>query len=233
MKRNILIGTLVLTAGALLAADAKDQLTAAAKKLADKANYSWKQTMENAGGGGMGPMNAEGKIDNGTIWVSMAGRNNTTEAVKKGEKAAIKTQEGWQSVEEMSGQQGRGRFAGMMMRNYRPPATQIEDLAKQMKEIKQEGDVYSGDLTEDGAKAQIFPRRPGADGGNGPEISGAKGSAKIWVKDGLPVKYEVRVKGSISFTGNDREIDRTTTVDIQNVGSTKVEVPEEAKKKLE
>jgi hypothetical protein len=36
----------------------------------------------------------------------------------------------------------------------------------------------------------------------------------------------------MSFNGNDREIDRTTTVEIKDVGTTKLTVPEEAKKKL-
>jgi hypothetical protein len=87
-------------------------------------------------------------------------------------------------------------------------------------------------LTEEGAKAQIFPggRRGG---GNGPDISDAKGSVKFWVKDGMLTKYEVKVKGSISFNGSDRDIDRTTTVEIKDIGSTKIEVPQEAKQKLD
>jgi hypothetical protein len=36
----------------------------------------------------------------------------------------------------------------------------------------------------------------------------------------------------VSFNGNDRDVDRTTTVEIKNVNSTKIEVPDEAKKKL-
>lgn len=73
----------------------------------------------------------------------------------------------------------------------------------------------------------------GRDGGNGPEISGAEGSAKFWVKDGTVAKYSFTVQGTMSFNGNDREINRTTTVEIKDVGTTKVEGPEEAKKKLQ
>jgi hypothetical protein len=36
----------------------------------------------------------------------------------------------------------------------------------------------------------------------------------------------------VSFNGNDRDVDRTTTVEIKDVNSTKIEVPDEAKKKL-
>ena len=40
------------------------------------------------------------------------------------------------------------------------------------------------------------------------------------------------MQGKVSFNGNDRDVDRTTTVEIKDVGTTKVEVPEGAKKKL-
>jgi len=235
MKRNILIGTLVLAAGTLLAADPKEEVTAAAKKLADTDNYSWKQTIENAGGGGFGAGASEGKVEKGGFtWVSMEGRNNSTiEAVRKGEKGAVKTQDGWQSLAELADQGGggRGRFMAMRFRNLKAPAAQVEDLVGKTKELKSEGGAFAGDLTEEGAKAQLM--FGGRGGGNGPEISGAKGSVKVWLKDGLVAKYELKVKGTVSFNGNDRDVDRTTTVEIKNIGSTKVEVADEAKKKLE
>jgi len=75
-----------------------------------------------------------------------------------------------------------------------------------------------------------FGPRPG--GGNGSTPSNAKGSVKFWVKDGVLAKYQFKVQGTMSFNGNDVDIDRTTTVEIKDVGSTTVEVPEAAKKKL-
>jgi hypothetical protein len=52
------------------------------------------------------------------------------------------------------------------------------------------------------------------------------------VKDGAVSKLEYDLQGSINFNGQDRDIDRTTTIEIKDVGSAKVQVPEEAKKKL-
>ena len=243
MKRNLLIGVLVLATGSLLAADVKDEVTAAAKKLADKDNYSWKQTTENAGGGGFGGGASEGKaLKDGLVWLSRPGRdNNTIESVRKGEKGAVKTQDGWQSLTELAANQGggggnggggRGGFMAAAFRNFKAPALQAEDLAAKAKELKKDGDAYASDLTEDGAKALLsFGGRGG--GGNGPEITGAKGSVKFWLKDGVLAKYEFKVKGTMSFNGNDRDIDRTTTVEIKDIGSTKIELPDEAKKKLE
>ena len=234
MKRHLLFGTMALLAASLLAANAapKDELTAAAKKLADKDNYAWKQTTENAGGGGFGGGTSEGKTEkDGYLWLSMTMRDNTIEAVKKGEKGAIKTQDGWQSLSEAtSGDPGPATFIARRMQNFKAPAAQAEDLAGKTKELKQDGDVYSGELTEEGAKSQLM--FGGRAGGNGPEISGAKGSVKFWVKDGVLSKYEIKVKGTVSFNGNDRDVDRTTTVDIKDIGSTKIQVPEGAQKKL-
>jgi hypothetical protein len=234
MKRQIIIGTMALLAGSLLSAyaDPKDDLTAAAKKLADKDNYSWKQKTENAGGGGFGSGTTEGKTEkDGYLWLSMTMRDNTVEALKKGDKGAIKTEDGWQSLSEAAGgDPGPGTFVARRVQALKPPAAQAQDLADKVKELKQDGDVYSGDLTEEGAKSQLM--FGGRGGGNGPEVSGAKGSVKFWVKDGVLSKYELKVQGKVSFNGNDRDVDRTTTIEIKDVGSTKIEVPDDAKKKL-
>jgi hypothetical protein len=234
MKKSILFGTLALLAGSLLAANAapKDDVTAAAKKLADKDNYAWKQTIENAGGGGFGGGTSEGKTEkDGYLWLFMTMRDNTVEAVKKGDKGAIKTADGWQSLSEAtSGDPGPATFIARRLQNFKAPAAQVEDLAGKVKELKQDGDVYSGELTEEGAKSQLM--FGGRGGGNGPEISGAKGSVKFWVKDGVLSKYEIKVQGKVSFNGNDRDVDRTTTIEIKDIGSTKVQVPDDAKKKL-
>jgi hypothetical protein len=241
MKKQILIGMAALLAGSTLAADLKDDVTAAAKKLAD-AGYSWKTTT------GMGGDNAnarfrpgptEGKMaKDGLIQISMSFGTNTTEAFVKGDKGAVKTREGWQSLAELNqpasdqggGAPGRGRMYGRMLQNYKAPGAEVVDLAGKLKGLKKEGDAIVGEMTEEGAKSMMmFGRRAG---GNGPEISNAKGSAKFWLKDGALSKFEYNVKGTITFNNNDRDVDRTTTVEIKDVGTTKVEVPDEAKKKL-
>jgi hypothetical protein len=96
--------------------------------------------------------------------------------------------------------------------------------------LKSADGVISGDLTEEGAKSLLT--FGGRGGGGGPEISGAKGSVKFWVKDGVLTKMETKVQGRMSFNGNDRDIDRTTTTEFKDIGTTTVNVPEDAKKKL-
>jgi hypothetical protein len=232
MKTNLLTISLALVTGSLLAADPKEVVTGAAKKLGDAENYSWKQMVENAGGGGFGGGASEGKTQKGGYtWLSMTMRDNTIEAIKKGEKGAIKNQEGWRSLADASsGDPGPGTFIARRVQNLKTPAAQAEELAGKVKDLKQDGEAYGGDLTEDGAKSLLTF---GGRGGNGPEVRGAKGSAKFWVKDGVLSKYQTKVKGTVSFNGNDRDVDRTTTVEIKDIGSTKVTVPDEAQKKLE
>jgi hypothetical protein len=122
MKRNLLIGTLALLAGSLLAEDPKEAVTNAAKKLGQADNYSWKQTIENAGGGGFGAGPSEGKTQKGGYtWLSMTMRDNTIEAVKKGDKGAIKGENGWRSLAEASeGDRGPGTFMARRIQNLRP-----------------------------------------------------------------------------------------------------------------
>jgi hypothetical protein len=79
-----------------------------------------------------------------------------------------------------------------------------------------------GSLTAEGAKAQI---RFG-------NATDTEGSVKFWVKDGVLSKYEVKVKGKVEFNGNANDFERTTTTEIKDVGSTKVNVPAGAKSKV-
>lgn len=230
--KNFLIGAVIAaTATSVLAADAKEEVTKAAKALAEKENYSWKTETVVPEGTQFRPGPTEGKADKaGTVYLTLTFGDNMTEAVIKGDKATYTNQDGeWQLAEEAA--EGRGRFMSAMLRNYKAPATQAPEIATAVKELKKEGDVYSGDLTEEGAK-NLMSFRGRRAGGDGPEIKGAKGSAKFWVKDGVLSKFEYTVKGQMNFNGNDIDVDRVTTTEIKDVGSTKVVVPEAAKKKL-
>jgi hypothetical protein len=89
----------------------------------------------------------------------------------------------------------------------------------------------SGDLTEDGAKALLTFRRGG--NGDGPTVANPKGSVTFWIANGKLFKYQHHVTGTVSFNGNDRDVDRTTTTEIKDVNTTKIEVSDDAKKKLE
>lgn len=240
MKRNLLLGLLTLCAGSLLAADAspKDAVVNAAKKLADQKNYSWRTTVETGTESRFRPGPTEGKTEkDGFTRLTMTFRDNTTDAILKGDKIAIETEDGWQTAEELSegggggGQPNPGRFLARMLQSFKAPAGQAQDIVATVKDLKESDGAWKGDLTEDGAKQLLsFGGRRG--GGAGPEISSPKGWAKFWIKDGVLTKYEFNVQGEMSFNNNDIKMDRTTKTEIKAVGTTKIEVPEGAKKKL-
>jgi len=98
--------------------------------------------------------------------------------------------------------------------------------------LKKDTNSISGDLTELGAKTLLAFRPRGGNGGEGPTITNAKGSVKFWLQDGKLVKYQFHVQGTVSFNGNDRDVDRTTTVEIKDVNSTKIDVSDDVKKIL-
>jgi hypothetical protein len=236
MKRNILICAIAVLAGTLLAADS-DDVKAAAKKLGEQKSYSWKTTVVVPEGSQFRPGPTEGKTEkDGYTWLSMTFGDNSTEAVVKGDKGAAKMEGEWRSLADMAQDSGQpGAFMARRLQNYRTPAMEAEEIAAKTKDLKKEGDAYSGDLSEEGAKDLLRfrgGRRAGGGGGGGPEPKNAKGSAKFWVKDGQLAKYEYKVSGTVSFNGEDRDIERTTTVEIKDVGTTKIEVPEDAKKKI-
>jgi hypothetical protein len=232
MIKIIASGATLFLAGALFAAQAgpKDEVIGAAKMLGGKANYSWKTTVVVPESARFRPGPTEGKTEkDGFTCVKMTFGENTTEVVLKGDKAAITNPDGgWQSLADLDASEGRGRFFGMMVRNIKTPAVQAAELANGAKELKLEGGAYVSDLTEEAAKSLLRFRR----GGDGPEVSNAKGAVKFWVKDGVLVKYEFKVQGTVTFNNNDMEVDRKTTVEIKDVGATKIDVPAEAKAKL-
>src|SRR5712671_439600 len=100
MKRQFVFGTMIMVAGSLLAADAKDEVKSAAKKLADAGGYSWKTTVE-GGNAQFRPGPTEGKVaKDGLTHLSMVRGENKTEVFLKGGKGAVKTGEEWQSLSE-------------------------------------------------------------------------------------------------------------------------------------
>ena len=248
MKKSLLITTLGLfCASALCAADGdaktdpkadpKADVTAAAKKLGEKANYSWTSTPKTEGGGAGGNFRGgptDGQTEKGGItYVKTTFGERTIEAAMKGDQVVIKGEDGWESAADL---EGNRQFMARRYQNFKAPAAESADLATKVASLKKTDGTYAGDMTEEGAKAMMSfgGRRGGAAGGNaGPNITGAKGSVKFWIKDGDLTKYEFNVQGKM--TGRDDQeisINRTTTVEIKDVGNTKLTLPEDAKKKL-
>jgi hypothetical protein len=239
MLRTILSAVAILACSATFAlADPKDDISAALQKLTDAGSYTWNTTTDAQGGFGSGTQ--VGKTANGvtsvTINSSFGDNQVTLEFILKDGQVAIKNDDGWHTPQELAdadGGGGPGRFAGRMAQNFKAPAAQALAQIDNLTNIQVADGVYSADFTEEGAKQLLTlgRRRPAADG-QGPQVSNAKASVKMWIADGALTKTEMHVAGTVSFNGNDRDIDRTTTTEFSAVGSTTVDIPPEAAAKL-
>ena len=257
IRRILLSAVAAFAAGAVTAhADTKDDLQAAFQKLSDSANYSWSADTENANGPGFGAGTTEGQTEkDGFTHYTIPTRDGTTDVYTKGDKAAIKTDSGWQLASEIlanADQNGGGGggggfdpnvFMARRVQTMKPPAEQAISEIGNLTNIQSTADGFSADFTQDGAKQLLtFGRRRPANadnnnngGGNNfptPDISNAKADLKVTVKDGVVTQTVLHVSGTVSFNGNDRDIDRTTTTTFKDVGSTTVTVPDDAKAKL-
>lgn len=224
--RTLILVVLAAALHPLMAADPtpNDDIAGAAKRLADKPNYSWKLTTVVPESMPFKPGPTEGKTEkDGFSQVTLSFGDNLTEVVLKGDNGVIANQEGeWKTRAELANAEGRERFQAAMLRGVKIPAPHIKELLEGVKELKKEGNVYSGDLSAEGVKKQFTfgePKNP-------------KGSVKFWLKDGDVFKYEVKVSATMEFNGNGFDASRTMTTELKDVGSTKVSAPEAARKKL-
>jgi hypothetical protein len=217
---------------AIICAAQSDEIAEAAKKTADFRNYTFKITVQRAGGGGGGsPQPVEGKVDGDQPVYLKA---NRLEAYKKDTKLVTKNQEGsWAEVEppQKGAEKEKGNRGGQILRGVKAPHEELGGLETAFQELTKAGEkendcaVYSGTLSEEGAKRFA---------GRGRGKMSFSGSAKIWVNaEGVIVKYEIvtQVKGE-----NDRgpvDLTTTRTVELVEIGTTKVEVPDDVKKFFE
>jgi hypothetical protein len=230
MKNALLLAVALLTAESVAAAETSstDTVNGALTKLKSATNYSWTVTIQIPQ---FEPGPVKGKTERGGYsMVSQEFNDNTMEAVFKGEKVAVKGEEGWQLLDEM---EGMGAMMGGWLTVNGTAADEAGKLLKGVKELKSGGDnLFTGDLTPEAAKDLMTykPKRGQAP----PPPKDAKGSVKFWVKDGALTKFESHLQAKVTFGDQEDQVfEMTRTVEIQNVGTTKVEVPAEAKKKLE
>ena len=192
--------------------------------------------------------------------------NQVEAVFKGDEKLVIQTPTGWKTPEElaaaarsgysgqrgggMGGRRGGGRRGGFpggggpggrdgttppvfsnLQLTLSRPAEEIGIIVASHTDLTADGDTVNGTLTETGAKLLLV--HPGQK-----EITplSAGGTFRLWIKDGVLVKYEVKLGGTLAVMTNgtrrEVEVHQTATTELQNVGTTTLNVPDEAKKKL-
>jgi hypothetical protein len=115
--------------------------------------------------------------------------------------------------------------------NLSRPAEEIGVIVGSHTEIKADGDVFTGTLSETGAKLLLV--HPGQN-----ELTPiqARGTFRLWIRDGALVKYELILDGTLAVeTPNARRevvVHQKSTTTLKDVGTTTFTVPPEAREKL-
>lgn len=198
----------------------------------------------------------EGQVDisSGVMLI----RSKRGDVLKKGEKIAVKGEDGtWAAPERKApkegaeGQEGpkrQGRGMGMRMARIEIPhvraAEALEGVAelKASEQMERLGEVdctvYSGDLTEERAGKVVMGPLGRMGERAKTSVEGASGSLRYWISDrGTLVKFEIAAKGKINaeIQGETKsfEIDAIYTTEISKAGESAIEIPDEAKAILE
>ena len=226
-----MIATMMIAAFALQ----NEEIAQAAKKAAEMESYSFKVDVK-AGKGKKGPPSYEGKYQKDQ---PLALKTGTTEGFKKGAVVVAKEGEEYKKVEKpKKGAKKDASPASLALAFFdvKLPHEIFEGLEKSFEKIEKAAEkdkdcaVWSGPLTAEGAR--------------GIASTGAKseakanltytGTAKVWINaQGFIVRFEasVDVKGDSAKGEINQKV--TKTVEIGDIGSAKVELPEAAKKALE
>ena len=248
--------TATLAFSAFTYAAPADDLAAAVKKLAAAPNYSWTTTTEMANSQ-FPAMPADGVAEkDGFSIVTRNFNGNSMQTVRKGTQVVTQNRDGdWMTAEDMRAQfagggggngggrgngggGGRGGFGGGMFGVGANPAETVAALAGKITELKLVDGALVATATGEQAAALLAPAaggrggQGGRGGGNGPQYSSV--TASFWLKDGALAKCSLHTIGKMTLpNGDERDLDSTTTTEFKNVGTTKVEVPDAAKKKIQ
>ena len=235
MKQALIIGLIALLAHTLSAAESspQDKITSATRQLGDKPNYSWTTTTKEGDGNSrsLGPI--DGKADKaGLTFLSFSIGGIPVEVFMNGQKGAAKALEGWQTLDEIAATGGTAAAVVRYLRSYKAPGAESAALSDKVKDVKEAEGVVSANLKEDAAKELLERGARRKEGQEPPKIADPKGSVKFWIQNGALTKYEVNVQGKVTAGDREADVNRTTTVEIRDAGSTKLELPAEAKQKM-
>ncbi len=234
---------LLLAATASLRAAPADQAVVAAMKIVDTRNYSWTCYVPSTGRALVvreGKANKDGfsmvtfvdpqspmmrqiaRLNDGTVIAFFRGEGNFV----------FQTSDGWKTGEELPplGLRRRGAKGGAdYWLSVPSPHEELEIIVGSYQDMKLVDGALQGSLSDDGARQLLGSSKT-------PAVT-ATGSFKLWVEDGVLTKYLVDLTGTImtGAPGADAEstpLRRLMLTEIKDVGKTKLDVPDEVRRKL-
>jgi hypothetical protein len=237
MNANRFLPALLIAAAlAARAGDAEDKFKAAVAKLAEAANYTWVSATEITGA----PMRLSpttGKTEKGGFTLlSTEAFDTEIVVVRRGTNGVVKTDDGWKTAADLpqpsfggGGMPNMSAMFGRRLLAARLPGEEAEALLRNLKPMKAEADGVSAEFTEEGAKDFLKNSRRGR---GFVDPKNAKGSVRFWIQDGAVAKAEIATEAEMEGPQGAMNMAVKTTTEIKDVGSTKVVVPEEARKLL-
>ena len=220
--RRVVMAAACLLGSTTLAAEGGEELAPVLKKAQGWESYRFAVEAQPGAGGKL-----EARYQKGQ---PLACKADQIELFKKGEVVAYKDAGKWQK--SRTGRLSdplRVLGAVVKVRTVRLPHEELATLAKSVRSVKKakEGGqtVYSAALDKEAAQALARSEHKGV---------AQSGSARFWLnKDGQLAKYTVSIRVQGRIGGADIDGTMTRTVVLSGVGSTKVEIPEAARKVLE
>ncbi len=245
-----LVSVIAISSGAY--ADKKDDVSAAARKLADRSSYRWSSTTRSDGAGPFGGSSSTtGQLDaDGNLWVSSKSQQTSSEFARRQDKLAVVVDGNWMTAEQAAERSpaGRGRGGppgGLNARsaaNFNTPIAQVEELLAKATNFKQDGELVTAELPTEAAaellNAGAQDRRGGRGqrggrGGRGsrgaPSTRDAKGTLTFKIKDGLLAEYTVEASATRQFGENEVKQVRTTTTTFAAADAAQTSLPNDAK----
>ena len=196
-------------------------------------NYSWTETLSDSLAASKLTIQTRGKVDPGGFTsVSMDLGSRTIQGYRYENKAYVScAQRNWRSEPLLRNDETPGEFMARLVRGVIPPAIELDLILKNGDKLKKDGELLSGDLPP-GLTIKFLDqgtRRPAKIKRKDPT---GTGSVKIWTKDGAVTRYEIKLRGKVDIDDKETDIDRTRTIEITDVGTTTVTVPDQARKKF-
>jgi len=218
----------------LRGADLPPPVVEAADRLQDGTSYSWSTKTELIGA----PVDSTtvyGKSGtNGFALLEIRREKVSYLVFKLGNQGMVKTASGWKAEAELAGLSGTALNTALILLKSESPTEEFSHLLKEVSGLKSEPDgSYSGQLPV-GTVLRLFNSVPPPAGGSAkmPEVRNPNGTLRIWLQNGFLHKYVLELNGNISLSFFSHEVQRVSTVEIKDVGTTQFEIPSEAKAKL-
>jgi hypothetical protein len=224
--------------------DDRETLKSAVHRLAELGNYSWRVSLNRGGESAelaeralFGP--AEGSQEKDGLVRIRTQDASPLEVVLKGGKMAVHLEDVWISERDLDTEaRRRSRTVATFVRSLKGvprPSAEAQDLFKHAKELKSGSEGYFVSPLSPEAAKELLHRSLKAVG-RPPKISDASGQLSFWVRDGILVKYEVQLRGDVTTDPSGSPVlkaDQTRIVELMALGTTKVDIPDAALKKLE